>query len=144
MKIVRFGAYRQYEQTRTEASNAVMGLLAGAGMAAHMLRLTDGSDRLLPEIFPKVAHIGRFNLTTDAAREILTAGDVHLGAMAVPYALAIHEDFLKTCLGLLQRGGAQLSKPAEDMTLPSSTRSSREQPAGHSTRRASSSCILYG
>lgn len=37
-------------------------------------------------------------------RAILAAGDTHLGAMAVPYALAIHEDYLKTILALLQRG----------------------------------------
>ncbi len=59
MKIARFGAYRQYEETRIATSNAVMRLLAGAGMAAHMLQLTEGSDRLLPEIFPNVAHIER-------------------------------------------------------------------------------------
>jgi hypothetical protein len=94
-----------------------MGLLAGALMAAHMLQLTRGSDRLLPEIFPDIPHIRRFNLTTTAARDILSAGDVHLGAMAVPYALAIHEDYLKTCLLLLQRGGVRLTKPPDEFKL---------------------------
>jgi hypothetical protein len=70
--IVQFANYRQYELARIEASNAVMGLLAGARMAAHMLQLTEGSDRLLPEIFPQIQHIGRLNLTTEAARDILT------------------------------------------------------------------------
>ncbi len=115
--IVRFADYRQYEQVRVEASNAVMGLLAGARMAAHMLQLTEGSDRLLPEIFPQIPHIGRLNLTTEAARDILIDGDVYLGAMAVPYALAIHEDYLKTCLTLLQRGGIRLTKPPGDLKL---------------------------
>jgi hypothetical protein len=115
--IVRFADYRQHEQVRVEASNAVMGLLAGARMAAHMLQLTEGSDRLLPEIFPQIPHIGRLNLTTGAARDILIDGDVHLGAMAVPYALAIHEDYLKTCLTLLQRGGIRLTKPPGDLKL---------------------------
>lgn len=117
MRIVRFADYRQYEQIRIDASNAVMGLLAGAQMAAHMLQLTEGSDRLLPEIFPRIPHIGRLNLTTGVAREILTEGDIHLGAMAVPYALAIHEDYLKTCLALLQRGGISLSKSPGDFKL---------------------------
>ncbi len=90
-----------------------MGLLAGAQMAAHMLQLTEGSDRLLPEIFPQIQHIGRLNLTTEAALSILAAGDIHLGAMAVPYALAIHEDYLKTCLTLLQRGGISLTRPPD-------------------------------
>lgn len=115
--IVKFAGYRQYEKVRVEASNAIMGLLAGAQMATHMLQLTEGSDRLLPEIFPGIPHIGRFNLTTTAARDILAAGDVHLGAMAVPYALAIHEDYLKTCLHLLQRGGVRLTKQPGDFKL---------------------------
>lgn len=117
---MKFAGYRQYEKVRVEASNAIMGLLAGAQMAAHMLQLTKSSDRLLPEIFPDIQHIRRFNLTTTAARDILAAGDVHLGAMAVPYALAIHEDYLKTCLLLLlRRGGVRLTKPPDDFKLVS-------------------------
>ncbi len=84
----------------------MMALLAGAQLAGHLLQLTEGSDRLLPEVFPRVAHIGRFNLTTEAARGILASADTHLGAMSVPYALSIHEDFLTTtCLALLERAG---------------------------------------
>jgi hypothetical protein len=102
--VVRFADYRLYEQKRVEASNAMMGLLAGAQLASHLLQLTEGSERLLPEVFPRVAHIGRFNLTTEEARAILNAADTHLGAMSVPYSLALHEDYMKTCLDLLARG----------------------------------------
>jgi hypothetical protein len=109
MKTVRFPEYRQYEQIRTRANNAVMGLLAGAGMASHLLQLTEGSDRLLSEIFPNVPHIKRLDMKSVSARAILSSGDVHLGAMTVPYVLGIHEDFIKTCLGLLQRAGHTLS-----------------------------------
>lgn len=109
MKIVRFPEYRQYEQIRTRANDAVMGLLAGAGMATHLLQRTDGSDRLLSEIFPTVPHIKRLDMKSASARAILTSGDVHLGAMTVPYVLGIHEDFIKTCLGILQRAGHALS-----------------------------------
>lgn len=115
--VVRFPAYREYEATRVEASNAMMALLAGAQMASHLLRLTEGSDQLLPEIFPRVPHIRRFNLTTDAAREILLSADEHLGAMSVPYALAIHEDFLKTCIRLLEQAGRCAAGTAESSVL---------------------------
>jgi hypothetical protein len=98
---VRFAAYRDYTKKRTEASNALMALLAGAQMASHLLKLTDGSEHLLPDIFPSVPHIRRFNLSTDQARGLLNAADEHLGAMSVPYVLAIHEDYLRTCLTLL-------------------------------------------
>lgn len=114
---MRFGAYRRYEEPRVLVSNAVMALLAGAQMAAHMLQLTHGSDRLLPEIFPKVEHIDRINLTSDAARGILVGADTHLGAMAVPYVLALHEDYLRTCLELFGRGGASLSQRADRFRL---------------------------
>jgi hypothetical protein len=103
--VVRFLAYRQHEAARVEASNAMMAFLAGANMSAHLLQLTSGSKHLLGEVFPQVPHIGRFNLTSDAARAILLDAESHLGGMAVPYALAIHEDFLRTCLDLLRRAG---------------------------------------
>jgi hypothetical protein len=101
MTIVQFAAYRRYEATRAEANNSMMGLLVGAQLAAHLLKLTEGSQRLIPEVFPQVAHIGRINLTSEAARGILVDAESHLGAMSVPYVLALHEDFLKTCVELL-------------------------------------------
>ena len=109
MAAVRFAAYRDYEAVRVDTSNAMMALLAGAQLASHLLQLTKGSRLLLPEVYPSVAHIGRFNLTSEAASQILGAADAHLGAMSVPYVLSVHEDFLKTCLGLLAR--AQLCTP---------------------------------
>ena len=69
---------------RVDTSNAMMALLAGAQSASHLLQLTKGSRLLLPEVYPSVAHIGRFNLTSEAARQILGAADAHLGAMSVP------------------------------------------------------------
>jgi hypothetical protein len=104
-EVIRFPAYREYDAVRTDVSNAMMALLAGAGMASHLLQLTEGSKHLLPEVFPRVEHIGRFNLETVKAREILAVADTHLGAMSVPYALSIHEDFMRTCLDLLRVAG---------------------------------------
>jgi hypothetical protein len=115
--IVRFGAYRGHEEIRKDASNAIMGLLVGAGVAAHLLQLTDGSDQLLPVIFPNIPHVRRLNLTSSRTREILADVDKHLGAMAVPYALAFHEDYLKTCLNLLARAGYKLGLAADGHKL---------------------------
>lgn len=110
MREVRFAGYRRYESRRVEASNAMMALLAGAGMASHLLQLTRGSQHLLPEVFPQVPHIGRFNLHTEVAREILDAADTHLGAMSIPYALALHDDFLRDCIDLLFLAGKCTAK----------------------------------
>ncbi|MFD6106718.1 hypothetical protein ACFWFQ_29115 [Nocardia salmonicida] len=103
--MVRFRAFREYEEHKAEANNAMMALLAGAQLSAHLLRLTEGSDRLLPEVFPAVDHIQRFNLKSDEARRILLSADPHLGKMAVPYVLALHEDYMRTCVGLLADHG---------------------------------------
>jgi hypothetical protein len=94
-----------------------MGLLVGAGVAAHLLQLTDGSSQLLPVIFPNVPHIKRLNLTSNETRQILTDVNKHLGAMAVPYALAFHEDYLKTCLNLLERAGHKFALSADEHKL---------------------------
>jgi hypothetical protein len=94
-----------------------MGLLAGAQLASHLLKLTEGSSHLLPEVFPNVPHIGRFNLTTAEASEILESADTHLGAMAVPYALALHEDYLKTCLTMLAEAGLCTRRAATNSVL---------------------------
>jgi len=103
--IVQFADYRRHDAAMVEAGNALMALLAGAQLAAHLLKLNEGSQRLLPEVYPNVQHIGRFNLRSEAARELLESADTHLGAMGVPYALAIHEDYNKTCLSLLESDG---------------------------------------
>jgi hypothetical protein len=105
MQTVRFPTYRNYEATRQAANNSMLALLAGSRLAAHTLQLTEGSGALLPTIFPHVAHINRFNLTTESARELLVDADEHLGAVAVPYALAVHEDFIVTSLAMLKEAG---------------------------------------
>lgn len=100
-QLVSFPAHREYDDRKNAANNAMMALLAGAQLSSHFLQLTEGSDQLLPRIFPNVDHIKRFNLKTDAATEILKAADTHLGMMAVPYVLSLHEDYLRTCASML-------------------------------------------
>ncbi|TQM25640.1 hypothetical protein [Nocardia bhagyanarayanae] len=110
--IARFREYREYEARKIDANNAMMALLAGAQLAAHLLKLTEGSDHLLPQVFPGVEHIKRFNLRTAQATEILFAADPHLGMMGVPYVLALHEDYLRTCVRLLAGEGLCRAKDA--------------------------------
>lgn len=111
-EVVRFRAHREYVERKDQANGALMGLLAGAQLSAHFLQLTRGSDLLLPEIFPNVDHIKRFNLRSEVAADILSAADSHLGMMAVPYVLSLHEDYLRTCAALLEQDGLCTSKDA--------------------------------
>jgi hypothetical protein len=103
MPEILYPDYRGYLEVRRDADNAMMALLAGSRLAAHTLQLTTGSSKLLPEIFPAVPHIGRFSLRTESARQLLLDADAHLGAVAVPYALAVHEDFVTTTLDWLKK-----------------------------------------
>src|SRR6266571_6922255 len=105
MSEVKFPAYRRYTAARQEANNAMIALLAGSRLAAHTLQLTAGSTSLLPQIFPAIPHIRHFNLQTETARQLLLDADSHLGAVAVPYALAVHEDYVMSCLSLLKSIG---------------------------------------
>jgi hypothetical protein len=109
MVTVQFPAYREYEAQRKEVNNSIMALLAGAGLAGNTLQLTQGSVRLLPEIFPAVPHIGRFNLTSEAATALLASADSHLSAMSVPYVLSLHEPTYG--LALVYSCGPTLSLP---------------------------------
>jgi len=106
---VRFPIYRTYTASRQEADNAMMALLVGSRLAAHTLQLTVGSPRLLPEMFPAVQDIKKFNLKTVMARELLSNADTHLGAVAVPYALAVHEDFMISVIAMLKGVGLRVN-----------------------------------
>lgn len=83
-------------------------LLAGARLAAHTLQLTTGSSHTLKDVFPAVEHIARFNLRSDDARAFLLDADHHLASVAVPYALATHEDYVTSALDLLKENGRSL------------------------------------
>ena len=111
---MEFPAFRRYEAIRQEANNAMMALLAGSRLAAHTLQLTAGSSRLLPEIFPGVEHVAYFNLRTDVATQLLLDTGHHLGAVAVPYALAVHEDFVMTVLDLVDGVGYTRRAPGDN------------------------------
>ncbi|MFD7404064.1 hypothetical protein ACFV7R_15615 [Streptomyces sp. NPDC059866] len=97
--------YRSYSETRVIVNNAMMALLAGSRLAGHTLQLTTGSQRTLGELFPAVEHIKRFNLRSDAARSLLHDADHHLASVALPYALATHEDFVMSSIDLLRSQG---------------------------------------
>ncbi len=112
--IVHFEAYRQHEEIRKETSNAIMGLMVSAGLSSHFIKIFDSSEGTLSVFFPNVPHIKRMDLSATEAQLILDNVHKHLGAMAVPYTLGFHEDYMKTCLTLLEKSGRKLSKRADE------------------------------
>ncbi|WP_328989618.1 hypothetical protein OG394_25615 [Kribbella sp. NBC_01245] len=152
-EIVRFAEYRLYDAKKIDASNAMMGLLAGAQMASHLLQLTEGSETRLPDVFPQVQHVKPFNVPTETVRQVLQSADNHLGAISVPYSLELHEDFLKTCVDLLVRGRMMTPAQALSKTTLAVLHSAIEEATGESfspdsiiqvdTLRLMRSCMIH-
>lgn len=94
MAIVWYEDFRRHDERRIGANDSMMALLAGSKLAAHTLQLNQGSDHRLSELFPSVPHIRRLDITTESAQRILDDAEVQLGAMAVPYVFALHEDLI--------------------------------------------------
>lgn len=105
---ILFPAYRAYNANRVEVNDAMAALLVGSRLAAHTLSLTTGSKVTLGELFPAVEHIERFNMRSDVARSLLNNADHHIASVAVPYALATHEDFVMEMLSFLKQEGRTL------------------------------------
>jgi hypothetical protein len=105
---ILFPEYRAYVASRVEVNNAMMALLAGSRLAAHTMSLTVGSTATLAQVFPAVEHIGRFDLRSDSARQLLNDADQHIASVAAPYALATHEEFVMDMLELLKNEGRTL------------------------------------
>lgn len=109
MSEINFRRYREYVSARVGANNAMIALLAGSRLAAHNLQLHSGSPYQLPGLFPAVADIDRFNLLPDQASALLLNADSHLSAVAIPYALAVYEAFVKDAAELLKRDGIAIT-----------------------------------
>lgn len=102
---INFRRYREYVDARVDANNAMIALLAGSRLAAHSLQLHAGSPHQLPGLFPAVKDIDRFNLLPDHASGLLLDADAHLSAVAIPYALAVYEAFVKDAVAMLKDEG---------------------------------------
>ncbi|MGW3167119.1 hypothetical protein ACWC9Q_30510 [Streptomyces sp. NPDC001142] len=128
---VQFPAYRLHEKMRREVNDSVMGLLAGAGLASHLLHPMVKADVPLSTIFPEISEVTRFNLSIKQAQLILDNSGTHVARMALPYLLALHEDYIKACLGLLSKEGLVTAKKAES-TSPSKAHETIEIASGKS------------
>lgn len=108
MAEILFHKYRTYVASRVEVNDAMSALLASSRLAENSLAAVP-PDMLLTEKFPTVEHIERFNVTADRARAHFLGADHHLASVAVPYALATHENFVMEMLNLLKDEGRTLT-----------------------------------
>lgn len=117
--LVRYAEFRRLQVQRQEANTAMMALLAGSKLAVNTLGLTAGSELRLSQIFPQVAHIERFDLKTDRAQAILDHAEEHLSVMAIPYVLALHEDYMLHCNSMLVNAGKMSRSVLRGLTAKS-------------------------
>jgi hypothetical protein len=130
-----FPEYRDYRDQWIRVNDAVMAFLTGAQIARQTLALTTGSTHTLAEILPAVPYVQRLNLPPDRAIEVLGHAEEHLGAMAVPYLLAIHEDFVsKTVIPLFVEAGAISKTKASKLGLHKAVQ--------HATRHALDEALI--
>lgn len=117
MAEVNYKQYRDYQRQRIETNDTVMGLLVGSKLASQTLTLTSGSTMRLQDIFPKVPHVQRFNLTTEKARAVLSDAEHLLGVLAVPQVLALHEDLIASMLILIEQSDSSLSRLTHGLNM---------------------------
>jgi hypothetical protein len=116
---------------RREVNDSIMGLLAGAGLASHLLHPMVKADVPLSTIFPEIGEVTRFNLSIKQAQSILNNSGTHVARMALPYLLSLHEDYIKACLDLLVKEGLVTAKKSES-TSPSKAHAIIEAATGES------------
>jgi hypothetical protein len=102
---VKFARFRELEKRRVDSSNRIWAIIVGSKMAASTLQLTKGSSRTLAEIFPSLQHVGRFDMRSDKAAALLGDAELEMCTMGMAHAIALHEDFVKTCLEMLIPSG---------------------------------------
>lgn len=98
---VNLRAFADLETRRVEMSNTIWAMLVGSKLAADSLASLAPPQPPLSVSFPHVPHVNRMNLRPADARVLLDRSEGDLGVMGVSYAIAMHEDFVKTCLSWL-------------------------------------------
>lgn len=105
MAEVKFPDYRAYEAARIVVNDAMNALLVGSRLGVHLLTMVGQSNELLSAEFPTIEHIRRFDVRVPTARAMLSNADHHFAAVAIPYAMSAHEDFISGCLASLRAEG---------------------------------------
>lgn len=52
-------------------------------------------------MFPSIDHVARFDMRSDRASKLMEDAETEMSTMGMTYAIALHEDFVKSCLAML-------------------------------------------
>ncbi|MGD9796868.1 MAG: hypothetical protein AB7H43_08245 [Acidimicrobiia bacterium] len=89
---IRYPAFRRFDAARIEANNAMVGLLIGTRLSAHLLDSHAGALVLLPQIYPQVRGVDLLNRTVADAQTQISLSEAHLSTMAIPFLQSVFED----------------------------------------------------
>jgi hypothetical protein len=106
---LRHPAYREFERWRVETNDAGVAVLLGLRLgAAHLKSLPPMLRReRLPELVD-IDDAGRLNLSGDDVIERMRDAEGIYAAMAIPFHVAVFNEFLVTALEMLQADGQGL------------------------------------
>lgn len=79
----------------------IWAMIVGSNMAASTLEATRDSSQTLSKLFPEIAHVKRFDMRSDSAKKLMGSAETEMSTMGMTYAIALHEDFVKSCLAML-------------------------------------------
>lgn len=127
---VKFAQFRELEQRRINASNMIWAMIVGSNMAASTLHATRESSQTLSELFPEIAHVKRFDMRSDSAKKLMGNAEIEMSTMGMTYAIALHEDFVKSCLAMLLPLGL-ISKGKLDDANTSNAHETMSNATGH-------------
>lgn len=91
---IRYLAYRRFDAARIEANNAMVGMLIGTRLSAHLLESHAGASVLLPQIYPQVKGVDLLNRTVADAQAQIASSEAHLATMAIPFLQSVFEDLV--------------------------------------------------
>lgn len=100
-----FPAYRNFNRARISVNDSATAILIGVRLGKFSLENDNFNEEdFLPQLFEEndVQNIKKLNRNVKDAKHLLSQSEKHFSNMAIPYALAVHEAFMKEVITILQ------------------------------------------
>ena len=97
--------FDKFTDARVAANDAMIALLVGSRLSAKTINdLGLKNDELITKVFDEktLKGVSRFNLTSSSALRILRDAENHLAYMAIPYAVAVYERYVRDVIQALK------------------------------------------
>lgn len=104
-KEVRHRAWRDFDEVRRAATNAIAGLGFGLDLARldAQTREEAGDDRRFSEVFRSITAATDFDFRPEPAKQELSTAEASLAQMTVPFSVSIYNEYLIDVVCLFER-----------------------------------------